>query len=550
MTESSSPGEKKSENDVAGQSNNIKDSATTNADSEVTKESRGEAPTAPPEIGDKCEVVFREIHRLRAEIIERRPLCSSRNENSKSSILVASENDQTTTNTLKKRKRNTKNGKPVTQKELSEKYPTEKIEYYIHYDNHDRRLDEWVTADRFFWNTLERNPTGGSHHHGGHPAVGASTHTTAPKTGSKVGRRRKSATATTSTLALEISNPDAMPSAAVVAETPTTPRTTGGNWRPTAANGLQELEREHHEITKVKNIDKIYIGGAEVDCWYYSPYPDEYQPSKMLYVCEFTLKYMRKRKTFLKHKSSCPHRTPPGREIYRERGLSVYEIDGKEHRVYCQNLCLLAKLFLDHKTLYYDVDPFYFYIVCSVDDSGAHIVGYFSKEKVSNEGYNLACILTFPQHQQHGYGKFIISLSYELSKREGKVGSPEKPLSDLGKVSYRSYWTHILLNFLAKYDPSRDSTSGGSNRSNTGASNLTIKDISIATAMKQEDIISTLQYLDMIRSWKGQHVVYVQQDIINEYMKKSSSKKMRLCNPEYLEWDPSHYPSPKKAEKK
>ena len=32
-------------------------------------------------------------------------------------------------------------------------------------------------------------------------------------------------------------------------------------------------------------------------------------------------------------------------------------------KVYAQNLCLLAKLFLDHKTLYYDVEPFLFYIL-------------------------------------------------------------------------------------------------------------------------------------------------------------------------------------------
>jgi hypothetical protein len=38
--------------------------------------------------------------------------------------------------------------------------------------------------------------------------------------------------------------------------------------------------------------------------------------------------------------------------------------------VYCQNLCLLSKLFLDHKTLYYDVDPFLFYVLCEMDDTG------------------------------------------------------------------------------------------------------------------------------------------------------------------------------------
>lgn len=86
-------------------------------------------------------------------------------------------------------------------------------------------------------------------------------------------------------------------------------------------------------------------------------------------------------------------RHPPGDEIYRETaeggqgcGVSVYEVDGKTNKVYCQNLCLLSKLFLDHKTLYYDVDPFLFYVLCEVDDGGAHIVGYFSKEKVRCPG--------------------------------------------------------------------------------------------------------------------------------------------------------------------
>lgn len=79
-------------------------------------------------------------------------------------------------------------------------------------------------------------------------------------------------------------------------------------------------------------------------------------------------------------------------------------------------------MFLDHKTLYYDVDLFLFYVLCEVDERGSHIVGYFSKEKHSEEGYNLACILTLPSHQRKGYGKFLISMSYELSKIEGKVG--------------------------------------------------------------------------------------------------------------------------------
>jgi hypothetical protein len=52
----------------------------------------------------------------------------------------------------------------------------------------------------------------------------------------------------------------------------------------------------------------------------------------------------------------------------------VLQVDGKKNRVYCQNLCLLSKLFLDHKTLYYDVDPFLFYVLCEVDSDGYHMV--------------------------------------------------------------------------------------------------------------------------------------------------------------------------------
>ena len=47
-------------------------------------------------------------------------------------------------------------------------------------------------------------------------------------------------------------------------------------------------------------------------------------------------------------------------------------------------------------------------MMTETDDKGCHIVGYFSKEKDSAQGYNLACILTLPQYQRKGYGKLLI----------------------------------------------------------------------------------------------------------------------------------------------
>lgn len=57
-------------------------------------------------------------------------------------------------------------------------------------------------------------------------------------------------------------------------------------------------------------------------------------------------------------------------------------------------MCQIAKLFLDHKTLYFDFDPFLFYVLCELDDRGYHPVGYFSKEKYSDVGFPLRLIAT------------------------------------------------------------------------------------------------------------------------------------------------------------
>lgn len=64
--------------------------------------------------------------------------------------------------------------------------------------------------------------------------------------------------------------------------------------------------------------------------------------------------------------STPPHLPSHGGQIYRNGNLAMFEVDGGEQKEYGQNLCSLAKLFLDHKTLYYDVDPFLFYVLCEV----------------------------------------------------------------------------------------------------------------------------------------------------------------------------------------
>lgn len=189
-----------------------------------------------------------------------------------------------------------------------------------------------------------------------------------------------------------------------------------------------------------------------------------------------------------RHQNKCIWKQPPGTEIFRQGDISVFEVDGNVNKIYCQNLCLLAKFFLDHKTLYYDVEPFLFYILTKNDQVGCHLVGYFSKEKHCSQKYNVSCILTLPQYQRKGYGRFLIDFSYLLSREEGQLGTPEKPLSDLGRLSYFSYWKSVVLEYLYKYRSKKT---------------ITFKDIAIKTGLAISDIALAFELLNFIKLRKN-----------------------------------------------
>ncbi|KAF7193842.1 Histone acetyltransferase, partial [Pseudocercospora fuligena] len=237
------------------------------------------------------------------------------------------------------------------------------------------------------------------------------------------------------------------------------------------------MTQNQTEISRVRNLERVQMGDSEIEPWYFSPYPAEFTDVDMVYICEFCLSYFGSQFQFGRHRKKCTLHHPPGNEIYRDENVSFFEIDGRRQRTWCRNLCLLSKLFLDHKTLYYDVDPFLFYCMTTADDQGHHLIGYFSKEKESAEGYNVACILTLPQFQRKGYGALLIQFSYELSKIEGKLGSPEKPLSDLGLLGYRAYWQEVIVELLLE----RESENPGS------SAFISVEDIGATLAMTTND---------------------------------------------------------------
>ncbi|KAI5256748.1 hypothetical protein E4T42_01406 [Aureobasidium subglaciale] len=319
--------------------------------------------------------------------------------------------------------------------------------------------------------------------------------------------------------------------------------------------------------TKIKYI---HFGGWEIETLHAAPYPEEYNRNPILCICEFCLKYMSSSYVAFRHKLKCPHKHPPGDEIYRDdiidadgnkKSISFFEVDGRRSPLYCQNLCLLAKLFLGSKTLYYDVEPFLFYVMTENDEFGCHFVGYFSKEKrdwsapadprasinigpepriedaqansgansTDSPGNNVSCILVFPVHQRHGFGRTLIEFSYLLTRREGRTGSPEKPLSDLGLVSYRSYWRGVMCRLLLGYKEAP-----------RGSYDITFSSIARATGMTIDDVISSLEALRAIVKDTSSHKYALRCDwsYMAEYLEKHDKKRHIRIDPDKLHWAP------------
>ncbi|WFD04519.1 histone acetyltransferase [Malassezia obtusa] len=274
------------------------------------------------------------------------------------------------------------------------------------------------------------------------------------------------------------------------------------------------------EVSRVKNLNMLQMGKHQIEAWYFSPYPVEYAHIDCLYLCEMCLSYFPSEQLLKRHRRKCTLLHPPGNEIYRSDDISFFEIDGRRQKTWCRNLCLLSKCFLDHKTLYYDVDPFMYYVMCQRDNTGCHLIGYFSKEKESAEGYNVACILTLPQHQRSGFGRLLIEFSYVLSKRENKLGSPEKPLSDLGLLGYRAYWTETIVDLLLKTEDE-----------------ISIDDIATKTSITHADVLQTCQALNMLKQYQGKHYLVLSDAIIEKH-ERQMKKKRRRIHPEELNWKP------------
>ncbi|KAF2150148.1 histone acetyltransferase, MYST family [Myriangium duriaei CBS 260.36] len=284
-----------------------------------------------------------------------------------------------------------------------------------------------------------------------------------------------------------------------------------------------ERTRKHAE----RNVMSVVLGNLLIKPWYPSFYPQESigRIVDRLYICQWCFRYSKELMPFVAHTRTCPLKdsVPPGNLIYEHDGVAVYEIDGSEHKLYTQNLSLFAKLFLDTKSVFFDVTTFRFYVMTLHDPATTQtqIVGFFSKEKMSWDNNNLACILVFPPWQRRGFGQLLIAVSYELSRRDGRLGGPEKPLSSLGRKGYLAYWSANISRAILS----------------TTAEKLSVQDIVEQTWILPEDVITTLTSMNLVEpspkapaeaiivrkrvsEWVQTHNVTLQSPIVTNAFKK------------------------------
>ena len=115
----------------------------------------------------------------------------------------------------------------------------------------------------------------------------------------------------------------------------------------------------------------------------------------------------------------------------------------------------------------------------------------------------------------------MITFSYELSLIEQRVGGPEKPLSDLGKETYLSWWSQRLIDFIRE------------NKNET----YTLGDMSRRTGITEEDIRWTLEKIKILKYSNGQPYICTDEKYLAEMYKKAGRPGLRVV-PENIHFIP------------
>ncbi|KAJ6020665.1 hypothetical protein N7540_006169 [Penicillium herquei] len=300
-----------------------------------------------------------------------------------------------------------------------------------------------------------------------------------------------------------------------------------------------------------RNLKNVVLGDLLFKPWYQSIYPEDLIPkdADCLYVCRWCFRYSCDDEAFATHTSACEFcTTPPGTKVYDHGGYAVWEVDGEEYKLFGQNLSLFAKLFLDHKTVFFDVATFLYYILTFTDPDNPdnyHVLGFFSKEKLSWDANNLACICIFPPYQHRQLGKLLMGVSYKLSGWDspgGYIGGPEKPLSDLGQKSYNRFWAERIARYVLRGKRGEESENNHANpstpskRKKIQRETMTVEEIGLATGMLTEDVITAVKSMNVAQPEKKRTMSRLMGEAEAE-----QGPKMMIRKSDVWEWAKTHH---------
>lgn len=253
----------------------------------------------------------------------------------------------------------------------------------------------------------------------------------------------------------------------------------------------------------------------------------------ILFVCPFCFKFTDKEIEWEQHINCCQFRSKlPGKVMYNDGEFVIRKVKGAYHKLFCQCMCLLAKFFLDNKSIFYHLDYFDFYVIYQKLDRHEVPMGFYSRELLSWESNNLSCICVLPCYQKRQLGTKLIDFSYKLSSYEQQISGPERPLSPLGKMAYLSYWCRcISLSFV--YGPL------------STKKHVTLQMISELTGFRIDDILLSFSFMDVLydnglknpnmdyylEEYKySDHCIFVQDEKYRVFIDKLKIKKWIINN--------------------
>ncbi|KAG0670788.1 hypothetical protein C6P45_001797 [Maudiozyma exigua] len=230
-----------------------------------------------------------------------------------------------------------------------------------------------------------------------------------------------------------------------------------------------------------------------------------------LRICEYCFKYTDQPDRLKQHAEVCPYKDHlPGKIKYKSPQYTIRRVKGSKHKLFCQCLCLFTKLFLDNKSMYFKVDNYEFYML--YETGGNKPMGFFSKDLLSYQQNNLACILVFPPYQRRQLGTLLIEFSYCVSKRQNLITGPELPLSPFGLICYLFYWSNLIAYELLDGQLSERAT-------------VSLNELSQATGIRVEDVTTTLTHLGCLDSNNNICI-----GTIREWSRKQKAAKKKMID--------------------